>query len=68
MVDLFVGWLSWVSRLFDNHYLAVSRRDKKKKRDIIEKRKLSKQPTSAHLASTVGFCRTIIQISGAPWH
>ena len=51
-------------------FRAVSQREgeRKEKRETRREKKMSKQPPSAHTASTVGPCPTIIQISRTPGH
>ena len=71
MVGRLVGcfWLNVSLRQYFSLCPAVSQREKaRKKREIIDERKMSKQPPPAPAASAVGPCPTIIQISKTPRH
>ena len=54
-------------RQYFSLYRAVSQREGERK-EVIDERKMSKQPPPAPIASAIGPCLTIIQISRTPRH
>ena len=69
--DWLVGWLFWVYRPFETVFQSISGRPPKrgrKRRERTDERKMSKQPPPAPIASAIGPCPTIIQISRTPRH
>ena len=65
----YYGWLFWVSRPFETVFQSKSGRlpeRGRKKREMIDERKIFKQPPPASTASAVSPCPTMIQISRTP--
>ena len=66
-----VGWLFWALRHSETVFQSISGRlpeRGRKRREMIDEGKMSKQPPPAPTASTIGPCPTITQISRTPQH
>ena len=64
-----VGWLVVLG--FETVFQSISGRLRergRRKRELIDERKMSTQPPPAPTASVVDPCPTLIQISRTPWH
>ena len=61
-------WFNGPLRQYFSLYRAVSQREEERKREMIDERKISKQPPLTPSESIVGPCPTIIQISRTSRH
>ena len=66
-----VGWLLWVKRPFETVFQSISGRlqeSGRKKKEMIDEKKMSEHPPPIPTASTEDPCPTITQISRSPRH
>ena len=68
--NFLVGWLFWgLTALSDSISVYTGLPEKgRKRREIIDERKMSKQPPPTPTARPVGPCPTLVQISRTPRH